>query len=97
MEPDVPAVSWRAAAESLKEVPSEVHCLGCNIDFKINFEQSVELSFKPNPSIRVADVEMFCVGGPQVMPHVLTQQLLPAGQSRSIDLTLEPVATVFAP
>jgi class 3 adenylate cyclase len=79
-----------AAAESLKEVPSDIHCLGCNIDFKINFEQSVELSFKPNPSIRVAEVELFCVGGPQVMPHVLTQQLLPAGQSRSIDLALEP-------
>lgn len=78
------------SAESLKEVPSEIHCLGCNIDFKINFEQSVELSFKPNPSIRVAEVELFCVGGPQVMPHVFTQQLLPAGQSRSIDLTLEP-------
>ena len=79
-----------AAAESLKEVPSEIHCLGCNIDFQINFEQSVELSFKPNPSIRVAEVEIFCVGGPQVMPHVMTQQLLPAGQSRSIELILEP-------
>ena len=79
-----------AAAESLKEVPAEIHCLGCNIDFKINFEQSVELSFKPNPSIRLAEVEIFCVGGPQVMPHVMTQQLMPAGQSRSIDLILEP-------
>jgi class 3 adenylate cyclase len=75
---------------SLKDVTSEVHCLGCNIDFKVNFEQSVELSFRPNPSIRVADMEIFCVGGPQVMPHVLTQQLLLAGESRPIDLTLEP-------
>jgi class 3 adenylate cyclase len=78
------------ASDSLKDVTSEVHCLGCNIDFKVNFEQSVELSFKPNPSIRVAEAEMFCVGGPQVMPHVLTQQLLPAGQARAVDLTLEP-------
>jgi len=77
------------ATESLKEVSGQVHCPGCNIDFKVNFEQSVELSFRPNPSIREADVEIFCVGGPQVMPHVLTQQLLPAGQSRSIGLTLE--------
>jgi class 3 adenylate cyclase len=78
------------STESLKEVSSEVHCPGCNIDFKVNFEQSVELSFRPNPSIREADVEIFCVGGPQVMPHVLTQQLLTPGQSRSIGLTLEP-------
>lgn len=79
-----------ASTESLKEVSSRVHCPGCNIDFKVNFEQSVELSFRPNPSIREAGVEIFCVGGPQVAPHVLTQQLLPAGQSRSIGLTLEP-------
>lgn len=78
------------STESLQEVSSQVHCLGCNIDFKVNFEQSVELSFRPNPSIREADVEMFCIGGPQVMPHVLTQQLLPAGESRAIGLTLEP-------
>ena len=77
------------STESLKEVSSQVHCPGCNIDFKVNFEQSVELSFRPNPSIRVADVEIFCVGGPQVVPHVLTQQLLPVGQSRAIGLTLE--------
>jgi class 3 adenylate cyclase len=78
------------ATESLQEVSSQVHCLGCNIDFKVNFEQSVELSFRPNPSIREVEVETFCIGGPQVMPHVLTQQLLPASESRAVDLTLEP-------
>jgi class 3 adenylate cyclase len=79
-----------ASTESLKEVSSEVHCPGCDIDFKVNFEQSVELSFRPNPSIREADVEIFCVGGPQVMPHVMTQQLLPSGESRAIGLSLDP-------
>jgi class 3 adenylate cyclase len=78
------------ATESLQKVSSQVHCPGCNIHFKVNFEQSVELSFRPNPSIREVDVETFCIGGPQVMPHVLTQQLLPASESRAIDLTLEP-------
>ncbi len=78
------------STESLQEVSSQVHCPGCNIDFKVNFEQSVELSFRPNPSIRESDMEIFCVGGPQVMPHVLTQQLLQAGQSRSVELALDP-------
>ena len=78
------------ATESLQKVSSEVHCQGCNIDFKVNFEQSVELSFRPNPSIREVDIETFCIGGPQVMPHVLTQQLLPASESRAIGLRLEP-------
>jgi class 3 adenylate cyclase len=56
----------------------------------VNFEQSVELTFRPNPSIRDADVEIFCIGGPQVMPHVMAQQLLNPGQSRALDLSLEP-------
>jgi class 3 adenylate cyclase len=78
------------STESLREVASQLHCPGCNIDFKVNFEQSVELTFRPNPSIREAEREIFCIGGPQVMPHVMAQQLLPAGQSRSVNVTLEP-------
>ena len=77
------------STQSLKDVSSQVHCPGCNIDFQVNFEQSVELTFSPNPSIREADVELFCIGGPQVMPHVMAQQLLPAGEFRSIELNLE--------
>jgi adenylate cyclase len=76
-------------AGSLRDIASQVHCPGCNIDFTVNFEQSVELTFRPNPSIREADGENFCVGGPQVVPHIVVQQLLPAHTTRSIDLSLE--------
>ena len=74
---------------SLNEVAPKVHCPGCNIDFSVNFEQSVELTFRPNPSIREVEAEMFCIGGPQVQPHVVAQQLLLPGASRSIDVELE--------
>jgi class 3 adenylate cyclase len=73
---------------SLKDIESTVHCPGCNIDFAVNFEQSVELTFRPNPSIRRIDLETFCVGGPQVMPHVAAQQLLPPHSARAISLSL---------
>lgn len=75
---------------SLKELGPNVHCAGCNIDFAVNFEQSVELTFRPNPSIRKTAGEMFCVGGPQVTPHVAAQQLLPPHSSREIELSVEP-------
>jgi class 3 adenylate cyclase len=78
------------ATNSLKEVASTVHCPSCNIDFTANFEQSVELTFQPNPSIREIDLELYCVGGPQVTPHIVAQQLLPAGANRAIDLAVEP-------
>lgn len=77
------------STESLKELQSTVHCPGCNIDFSVNFEQSVELTFRPNPSIREAKVALFCVGGPQVTPHIVAQQLLSPGARRAIELELE--------
>jgi class 3 adenylate cyclase len=76
------------ASTTLKEISAKVHCPGCNIDFTANFEQSVELTFRPNPSIRIADIETFCIGGPEVTPHIAAQQLLPPGSSRPIDLKL---------
>jgi len=55
----------------------------------VNFEQSVELTFRPNPSIRAVNVESFCVGGPQATPHIAVQQLLPPGVRRSVNIQLE--------
>jgi class 3 adenylate cyclase len=78
-----------AATDSLKDIASKVHCPGCNIDFAVNFEQSVELTFRPNPSIRETGTETFCIGGPQVQPHVAVQQLLAPKSTRAIDVSLE--------
>ncbi len=77
------------AKDSLAELTSKVHCGGCNIDFNVNFEQSIELTFRPNPSIRQINVETFCVGGPQVTPHIVAQQILKPQSRRSIDIQLE--------
>ena len=77
------------ATDSLKDINSTVHCLGCNIDFAVNFEQSVELTFRPNPSIRKTSGEMFCTGGPQVVPHIAVQQLLAPHSSRPVELSLD--------
>lgn len=77
------------ATDSLKDIASQIHCPGCNIDFTVNFEQSVELTFRLNPSIREVHGENFCVGGPQVTPHVIAQQLLAPRTNRVIALALE--------
>lgn len=77
------------ATNSLKKIVSEVHCPSCNIDFTVNFEQSVELTFRLNPAIRDVAGDSFCVGGPQVTPHVIAQQLLAPGTMRAVDVMLE--------
>jgi class 3 adenylate cyclase len=73
---------------SLKNIPSEVHCPSCKIDFTSDFDKYVELTFKPNPAIRRVEVQDFCVGSPERTPHIVVQQLIPAGNERALELPL---------
>jgi class 3 adenylate cyclase len=79
-----------ASEESLAGVNRHVHCETCLIDFEVDFERSVEITFRPTPAIRRVEERAFCVAGPQVTPHVLAQQMLPAGGRRRLALRLEP-------
>jgi class 3 adenylate cyclase len=82
----------RGAKESgstLAEMKQQVHCETCNIDFAANFDRSVELTFRASPTLRRVEDRSFCVGGPQMTPHVAAQQLLAAGDRRSVALPLE--------
>ncbi|HJU52965.1 MAG TPA: adenylate/guanylate cyclase domain-containing protein [Pyrinomonadaceae bacterium] len=82
----------RGAAQtsrSLTGLQSEVLCETCDVDFTVNFDRAVELTFRPNPSVRIVEGLEFCVGGPQVTPHIVLQQLLAPGARREITLPLE--------
>ncbi len=68
---------------------AEQHCDSCQIDFTVAFDRSVEVVFRPNASVRRVEARDFCVGGPQVTPHVVVQQLVPAGETRVVTPLLE--------
>ncbi|HET7113606.1 MAG TPA: adenylate/guanylate cyclase domain-containing protein [Pyrinomonadaceae bacterium] len=74
---------------SLKDIDPHSHCDACQIDFTVDFDRYVELTFRPNPAVRRVDVQSYCVGSPQLTPHVVAQQLLPAGDKRELTLPLE--------
>jgi class 3 adenylate cyclase len=74
---------------SLDAVASTLHCETCRIDFSADFERSVEVTFRPTPAIRYVERVEFCVGGPQLTPHVVAQQLLAAGERRSVEVRLD--------
>jgi class 3 adenylate cyclase len=76
-------------AGSLAGVDAVAECADCNIDFTVNFDRSVELTFRPNASIRQVETRSFCMGGPEVTPHVVAQQLLAAGARRQLSVPLE--------
>src|SRR6185437_10805372 len=74
---------------SLQDIKTDVHCDTCKIDFTVNFDRYVELTFRPNPAVRRLSVSSFCIGSPHWTPHVVAQQLLPAGDKRELVLPLE--------
>ena len=80
----------KARETTLGAVQADAHCDSCNIDFTVNFDQSIELTFTPNASVRAVTRADYCVGGPQVTPHVVAQQRLASGERRSLLLALTP-------
>ena len=75
---------------ALKDVNAHLHCAACQIDFTVDFDRYVELTFRPNPAVRRVELRSFCIGSPELTPHVVAQQLLPAGDKRELLLPLEP-------
>ena len=74
---------------SLRDIHTDVHCETCKIDFTVNFDRYVELTFRPNPAVRRVDAQSYCVGSPELTPHVVAQQLLAPGDQRTLNLPLE--------
>ncbi|MGH9883396.1 MAG: DUF5939 domain-containing protein, partial [Pyrinomonadaceae bacterium] len=74
---------------SLRDINSQVHCAGCQIDFNVNFERFVEVTFRPNASVRSVDPKTYCVGNPQRTPHVVAQQMLAPRSERVVTMPLE--------
>src|SRR5450432_1380646 len=74
---------------SLHDVSHAEHCPSCNIDYEVDFARSVEATFQVNPAIKTVTREMYCIGSPQNTPHILMQQSLAPGETRTIKLKLD--------
>ena len=71
---------------SLAQMPAQVHCDLCGVNYDLNFDRYVELRFAVHPSVRVASSDIYCVGGPFRTPHVVEQYTIGAGQTHSFKL-----------
>jgi len=75
---------------NLAEVSGNSHCDTCQIDFRANFDHNIEVVFKPNASVRFVQPDAaFCVGSPQLQPHVIMTQSISALKSLPVPLRLE--------
>src|SRR5262249_47648807 len=74
--------SCRGAATvipSLASLAEHGACHFCDIQFTVDLEEAVEATFSPPPAVRDVDVGTYCIGGPALTPHVITQGILPSG------------------
>jgi len=76
---------------NLAEVHGDSHCNTCQIDFRTNFDHNIEVVFRPNASVRPIDyTAAFCVGSPQLQPHVVMSQSLSPLRSLPVSVQLDP-------
>ena len=75
---------------NLGDVRGQSHCDTCQIDFSVNFDHNIEVVFRPNPSVRAVEFDAaFCVGSPQLQPHVVMAQNIAPLRSLPVTLKLE--------
>ena len=75
---------------NLADVHGKSHCSTCRIDFTVNFDHNIEVVFRPNPSVMKIDlVAAFCVGSPQLQPHIAMNQTISALHPLPVPLRLE--------
>ncbi|MDZ7715940.1 MAG: adenylate/guanylate cyclase domain-containing protein [Balneolaceae bacterium] len=75
--------------KTLNEVHEPIFCHDCNHEFSVNFNQSLQLSFRPNPLIRKIKDEFYSLAGPQEKPHVKIQQFIKPEKARYVNTYLE--------
>lgn len=73
---------------SIKNIALHSHCDYCNLGFKPDFAQSIELIFKIHPDIRTVDRGQYCIGGPFHAPHVISQNRVTAGTHKEFSTPL---------
>lgn len=77
---------------TLDELPLEVHCTTCNIDYERDFSRNVELLFSPEPWLRPLPDGAGCMLGASTTPHIVVQRHVEPGEELIIDPPLSPGA-----
>lgn len=75
--------------KTLNEIHEPIYCYSCNEEFSVNFNRSVQLTFKPNPLIRKISGKSYAFSHPQISPHIVIQQYLKPGQRRYVKTQLQ--------
>ncbi|WP_197454671.1 protein kinase domain-containing protein [Stieleria varia] len=88
---DVLCPTCRAPASrgsELSDIESHTHCQACDVDFRSNLGDAIEMVFRVHAEIRDANTGQYCIGGPEHSPHVVAQLRVAAGECLQTTLDL---------
>jgi serine/threonine protein kinase/class 3 adenylate cyclase len=74
--------------DTLRAIRQHGHCEACNLDFELDFANSVEMIFRAHPEIRDVELGTFCIGGPVHSPHVAVQTRVAPGEYIELGMAL---------
>jgi eukaryotic-like serine/threonine-protein kinase len=74
--------------DTLRALREHARCEVCNLDFELDFANSVEMIFRAHPQIRETDLATYCVGGPAHSPHVIAQVRVAPAERIELELAL---------
>jgi class 3 adenylate cyclase len=77
-------------SHSLHDVTHDSFCPACNISYEVDFARTIEATFQVNTAIKAVVRDEFCMGSPQNTPHILMQQNIAPGESRTIKMLIAP-------
>ena len=72
----------------MRNIRSHGRCEACNLDFELDFANSVEMIFRVHPHLRSSELGVYCVGGPAHSPHVAAQVRLAAAERLELTMNL---------
>jgi eukaryotic-like serine/threonine-protein kinase len=75
--------------ETLRSLKEHGHCEACQLDYALDFANSIEVIFRVHPDIRPSELRTYCIGGPAHSPHVVAQARLAPGERLELDLNLD--------
>lgn len=78
----------QASSSQLSGIREIVNCSYCRDTFTVALNRNLEINFQPNSNIRSIQRDQFSISSPQSAPFIITQFLLEAGSSKTLDLVL---------
>ncbi len=74
--------------DTLRLLREHGRCEACNLDFELDFANSVEMIFRAHSEIRASELGTYCIGGPAHSPHVVAQVRVAPAERIELELAL---------